>query len=132
MEVGRGLVLRHNSLISLGLLDIVISWTNRLSPGIRVAIQPPGNTTEMIMAEKRNDKCWNTRDFEVRFREAMGREMTPEERDYFGLTEESTSANAETADSQNTAQTDATQNKPPSDRTEFAWQTLRHISALLG
>jgi hypothetical protein len=86
----------------------------------------------MIMAEKRSDTRWNTRDFEVRFREAMGREMTPEERDYFGLTEESTSASAEAADSQNTAQTEATQNKPPSDRTEFAWQTLRHISPLLG
>ena len=110
---------------------IVIGQTNCQHAGIPVALAKTGST-EMIMAERRNDKCWNTPDFEVRFREAMGREMTPQEREYFGLTEKSASASGDTAESQNTTQTDATQNKPPADRTEFAWQSLRHISALLG
>lgn len=69
------------------------------------------------MPPKGNAKPWNTPDFEVRFREAMGRNMTRQEREFFGLAEE-----------------DAEEQMPNdvSDRAQFAWQALRRISALLG
>lgn len=69
------------------------------------------------MPPKGNPKPWNTPDFEVRFREAMGRNMTRQEREFFGLTEE----NAEEPNPNDV-----------SDRAQFAWQALRRISALLG
>ena len=68
------------------------------------------------MPPKGNQKPWNTPDFEVRFREAMGRNMTPQEREFFGIPE----------DAEEQASTDT------SDRAQFAWQALRRISALLG
>ena len=73
--------------------------------------------TEMLMPPKQNLKPWNTPDFEFRFREAMGRNMTRQEREFFGLTEE---------EAEEQASTDT------SDRAQFAWQALRRISALLG
>jgi hypothetical protein len=84
------------------------------------------------MAEKANNKCWNTPDFEVRFREAMGREMTAQEREYFGLTEESSSASGNASDESARTQTDAEKTKPSADRNEFAWPALRHITAVGG
>jgi len=68
------------------------------------------------MPPKGNPKPWNTPDFEVRFREAMGRNMTPQEREFFGLSDEESDE----------ASTDI------SDRAQFAWQALRRVSALLG
>lgn len=70
------------------------------------------------MPPKGNAKPWNTPDFEVRFREAMGRSMTHQEREFFGLPEEDSEGQAATSES--------------SDRAQFAWQALRRISALLG
>ena len=69
------------------------------------------------MPPKGNPKPWNTPDFEVRFREAMGRNMTRQEREFFGLSEEESEEQS------------AMDN---SDRAQFAWQALRRISALLG
>jgi hypothetical protein len=74
--------------------------------------------TEMVMAPKGTPKPWNTPDFEVRFREAMGRNMTHQEREFFGLSEEDAEDQTSTHDT--------------SDRAQFAWQALRRISALLG
>ncbi|PYX99457.1 MAG: hypothetical protein DMG64_03220 [Acidobacteria bacterium] len=74
--------------------------------------------TEMVMPPKGNPKPWNTPDFEVRFREAMGRSMTPQEREFFGLKEEDDG--------------DQVSSNEASDRAQFAWQALRRISALLG
>lgn len=65
------------------------------------------------------EKCWITSDFEVKFREAMGRDMTAQEREFFGLSPEKTHSKATTT-------------LPDFDRTQFAWQALRRISALIG
>ena len=46
----------------------------------------------------------------------MGRNMTPQEREFFGLSDEESDE----------ASTDI------SDRAQFAWQALRRVSALLG
>jgi len=73
---------------------------------------------ETVMPPKGNPKPWNTPDFEVRFREAMGRNMTRQEKEFFGLPEDDAEEQAATNDS--------------SDRAQFAWQALRRISALLG
>jgi hypothetical protein len=35
--------------------------------------------------EENSQQPWLTRDFESRFRQAFGREMSPEERTFFGL-----------------------------------------------
>lgn len=35
--------------------------------------------------EENGQQPWLTRDFELRFRQAFGREMSPEERTFFGL-----------------------------------------------
>lgn len=75
--------------------------------------------TEMTMTEPK-DKAWITPDFEIRFREAMGRDMTQQEREFFGLTE------------QENLDEDGPQNNPNTDSSQFAWQALRRISALLG
>jgi hypothetical protein len=40
------------------------------------------------MAAEKNYKPWNTPDFELKFREAMGRDMTRQEREFFGLMDE--------------------------------------------
>jgi hypothetical protein len=84
--------------------------------GNRVA-NGDGMNTEIVMPPKGNPKPWNTPDFEVRFREAMGRNMTRQEREFFGLSEEEPEEQS-SIDS--------------SDRAQFAWQALRRISALLG
>ena len=70
------------------------------------------------MPPKGNPKPWNTPDFEVRFREAMGRSMTRQEREFFGLKDE--------------GEEDQASSNENSDRAQFAWQALRRISALLG
>ena len=70
------------------------------------------------MPPKGNSKPWNTPDFEVRFREAMGRNMTRQEREFFGLSQEEVE--------------DRTAPDDTADRAQFAWQALRRISALLG
>jgi hypothetical protein len=72
------------------------------------------------MLPQRNRKPWNTPDFEVRFREAMGREMTPQEREFFGLSDKKS------------GQEDEASMDSSSDGAEFAWHALRQISALLG
>ena len=64
------------------------------------------------------EKAWITPDFEIRFREAMGRDMTQQEREFFGLDNRSTNSSA--------------RNNSNSDNTQFAWQALRRISPLLG
>jgi hypothetical protein len=67
------------------------------------------------------EKAWITPDFEIRFREGMGRDMTQQEREFFGVKDQSTSQVDNSArDSSN------------GDNTQFAWQALRRISALLG
>lgn len=76
--------------------------------------------TEMTMTEPK-DKAWITPDFEIRFREAMGRDMTQQEREFFGLTEQNENRDE-----------DGPQNNPNTDASQFAWQALRRISALLG
>jgi hypothetical protein len=72
----------------------------------------------LIMAPKGNSKPWNTPDFEVRFREAMGRNMTRQEREFFGLPQEEIEEQVMPNDA--------------ADRAQFAWQALRRISALIG
>lgn len=72
------------------------------------------------MPPKGNPKPWNTPDFEVRFREAMGRNMTRQEREFFGLA------------SEDVERSDNASGNDGSDRAQFAWQALRRISALLG
>jgi len=38
------------------------------------------------MQSMQDQQCpWLTKDFELKFRQALGREMTPEERAFFGL-----------------------------------------------
>jgi hypothetical protein len=69
------------------------------------------------MPPKGNPKPWNTPDFEVRFREAMGRNMTRQERAFFGIAEDEAEVQA---------------SDDISDRAQFAWQALRRISGLLG
>jgi len=70
------------------------------------------------MQDKR-EKSWITPDFEVKFREAMGREMTAQEREFFGLGSATTTNKG----------SDAT---PDFDRSQYAWQALRRISVLIG
>ena len=69
--------------------------------------------------QEQKEKSWITPDFEVKFREAMGRAMTVQEREFFGLAPEKAASNG----------TDAV---PDFDRSQFAWQALRRISALIG
>jgi len=64
-------------------------------------------------------KPWNTPDFEVRFREAMGREMTQKEREFFGIEEQDPG-------------TSRSENEANGNNAKFAWQALRRISALIG
>ena len=68
-----------------------------------------------------HEKAWITPDFEIRFREAMGRDMTQQEREFFGLADDNES--------------EADESVPRSsngDNSQFAWQALRRISGLLG
>jgi hypothetical protein len=76
---------------------------------------------ETTMAAEKNYKPWNTPDFELKFREAMGRDMTRQEREFFGLMDEN--AGDEEAGPQSAA---------APDRSQFAWQSLRCITPLLG
>lgn len=69
--------------------------------------------------QQTREKCWITPDFEVKFREAMGRDLTAQEREFFGLVPKK-STNKES---------DALADF---DRSQFAWQALRRISALIG
>ena len=73
---------------------------------------------ELVMTSQER-KPWNTPDFELRFREAMGRQMTAAEREFFGL-------DPDTPNGHNNS------DAPPSNNAKFAWQALRRISALLG
>ena len=68
----------------------------------------------------RENKPWNSPDFERRFKEAMGRKMTSAEREFFGLEPDNTL----TAQENNEGK--------PSTSAKFAWQALQQISALLG
>jgi hypothetical protein len=67
-----------------------------------------------------NRKPWNTPDFELRFREAMGRDMTDKEREFFGIDDSDSSSD------------DPPEGRGNSDSAKFAWQALRRISALMG
>lgn len=80
------------------------------------------NGMETIMSADRNYKPWNTPDFELKFREAMGRDMTRQEREFFGLIDEDTSCDEEAGPAANSG----------SNRAEFSWNSLRHISPLVG
>lgn len=68
--------------------------------------------------QQTREKSWITPDFEVKFREAMGRDMTDQEREFFGLS-------ANKATNKGSDLTDF-------DRSQYAWQALRRISALIG
>jgi hypothetical protein len=78
---------------------------------------------ETIMATEHR-KPWKTPDFELKFREAMGRNMTHQEREFFGLDDEDSRENdkSETTSSSNGS----------SDSAKFSWQALRRISLLMG
>lgn len=72
------------------------------------------------MSDKGKNVPWRHADFEKKFREAMGREMTQREREFFGLEEQSSS--------------DDSDPKPtggPSEKGQFAWEALRRVSALI-
>jgi hypothetical protein len=88
------------------------------SRGIRLAKALGMETT---MAD-RNYKPWNTPDFELKFREAMGREMTRQEREFFGLMDDDSNRDEEAGPS----------SAPASNRAEFSWNTLRRVSPLVG
>jgi hypothetical protein len=77
---------------------------------------------ETTMAAEKNYKPWNTPDFELKFREAMGRDMTRQEREFFGLMDEDAGRDDESGQS----------NSPTSEASQFAWQSLRHITPLVG
>ena len=77
---------------------------------------------ETTMAAEKNYKPWNTPDFELKFREAMGRDMTRQEREFFGLMDEDAGADEDAGP----------QSSPASDRSQFAWQSLRRITPLAG
>ena len=72
------------------------------------------------MSADRNYKPWNTPDFELKFREAMGRDMTRQEREFFGLMDEDANHEDEPAASSDY------------NCTQFSWNSLRRISALVG
>ena len=74
------------------------------------------------MSAEKNYKPWNTPDFELKFREAMGRDMTRQEREFFGLMDEDGGRDEEAGPPSGSA----------SDRSQFAWQSLRRITPLLG
>ncbi len=74
------------------------------------------------MAAEKNYKPWNTPDFELKFREAMGRDMTRQEREFSGLMDEDAGA----------AEDAGPKSSPASDRSQFAWQSLRRITPLVG
>jgi hypothetical protein len=80
---------------------------------------------ELLMTSQEK-KPWNTPDFEHRFREAMGRKMTSDEREFFGL-EPDPSLNGQ--DNKNGQDNN---DSTPSSSAKFAWQALRRISALVG
>lgn len=90
--------------------------TARLRVGMRNAKAMVMETT--MAAEQR--KPWNTPDFERRFKEAMGRNMTRQEREFFGL------------DSEDSNGQEKPETQPTSDRAKYAWQALRRISSLIG
>lgn len=70
--------------------------------------------------QERKEKDWITPDFEIKFREAMGRDMTVQEREFFGLSPERAKP------------TRSPEAAPDFDRSQYAWQALRRISALIG
>ena len=74
------------------------------------------------MAAEKNYKPWNTPDFELKFREAMGRDMTRQEREFFGLMDEDAGRDEESGPS----------SSPDSEASQFAWQSLRRTTPLLG
>jgi len=74
------------------------------------------------MAAEKNYKPWNTPDFELKFREAMGRDMTRQEREFFGLMDEDARCDEESGRT----------SSPDANCSEFAWQSLRRITPLVG
>ena len=73
------------------------------------------------MSAQRSARPWRTVDFENKFQQAMGRQMTAKEREFFGL-EQKRSAGDEHSDS----------NTPANNRGQFAWEALRRVSSLIG
>jgi hypothetical protein len=73
------------------------------------------------MSAQRSAKPWRTVDFENKFQQAMGRQMTAKEREFFGL-ENRRSVDAEHSDA----------GAPANNRAQFAWEALRRVSSLLG
>jgi hypothetical protein len=88
--------------------------------GIQIAKPLDMETT--MSADRKGRKPWNTPDFELKFREAMGRDMTHQEREFFGLLDEQSAS-----DDEPDPETDRTPNG-----TQFGWQSLRRLSGLLG
>jgi len=74
------------------------------------------------MSAERNYKPWNTPDFELKFREAMGRDMTRQEREFFGLIDDDANCDEEAGPAANS----------DCSRVEFSWNSLRRISPLVG
>ena len=75
-----------------------------------------------MSADRNRRKPWNTPDFELKFREAMGRDMTHQEREFFGLMDEHSDEDDESGPETN---------QMP-DGTQFGWHPLRRLSGLLG
>jgi hypothetical protein len=74
------------------------------------------------MSEKSKNMPWRNAEFEKKFREAMGREMTQQEREFFGLNGMDEQSRSEESDSGPNI---------PSDKGQFAWEALRRVSALI-
>jgi hypothetical protein len=64
-------------------------------------------------------RAWRTADFENKFQQAMGRQMTEKEREFFGL-EPKRPADHGFAETGTNA------------RAQFAWEALRRVSSLIG
>jgi hypothetical protein len=73
------------------------------------------------MSAQRSAKPWRTVDFENKFQQAMGRQMTPKEREFFGL-EPKIAIKGEHGDA----------GAPINNRAQFAWEALRRVSSLIG
>ena len=71
-------------------------------------------------------KPWKTPDFELKFREAMGRNMTHQEREFFGIEDQDSRENDK---SETTSNSNSNGN---SNSAKFSWQALRRISMLMG
>lgn len=77
------------------------------------------------MSSRHRELPWKNNDFEKKFREAMGREMTRQEREFFGLVEES-------SETQSDGQEECQDSLPIHDPAQLEWRSLRRLTPLLG